>query len=75
MNAEQSKNLKAGDHVYFGGDRTDLGTVIGTETRYVTIKWNDGHKSLSGHKNMERVDLVSLRVTRGETKPDDLQGH
>jgi hypothetical protein len=59
MTPEQSKNLKAGDQVCFNGDQADLGTVIATETRYVTIRWEDGHRSLTGHKNMERVERVS----------------
>jgi hypothetical protein len=58
MTAEQSKKLKAGDRVCFNSDASDVGTVIATETRYVTIKWQDGHRSLTGHKNMQRVKLV-----------------
>jgi hypothetical protein len=58
MTPEQSKNLKAGDRVRFDGDPADLGTVIATETRYVTIKWDDSHRSLTGHKNMQRVELA-----------------
>jgi hypothetical protein len=58
MTPEQSKQLKPGTRVCFDGDPADLGTVIATETRYVTIKWEDGHRSLTGHKNMQRVELV-----------------
>jgi hypothetical protein len=65
MTPEKSKNLKAGDLVCFDGDLADIGTVIATETRYVTIKWQDGHRSLTGHKNMQRVELV---LKKRETK-------
>ena len=58
MTPEQSKKLKAGDHVCFNGDASDVGTVIATETRYVTIRWQDGHRSLTGHTSMQRVELV-----------------
>jgi hypothetical protein len=58
MTPEQSKKLKAGDHVRFNGDSADVGTVIATEMRYVTIRWDDGHKSFTGHRNMQRVELV-----------------
>jgi hypothetical protein len=34
------------------------GAAIATATRYVTILWDDGHRSLTGHKNMERVELA-----------------
>jgi hypothetical protein len=58
MTAEQSKKLKAGDLVCFNGDASDVGTVIATETRYVTIRWQDGHRSLTGHRSMQRVELA-----------------
>jgi hypothetical protein len=58
MTPEQSKRLKVGNSVCFNGDLSDLGTVTATETRYVTIKWKDGHESLTGHSRMERVELV-----------------
>jgi hypothetical protein len=31
----------------------------------VTIRWEDGHRSLTGHKNMQRVELV---LKKRETK-------
>jgi hypothetical protein len=58
MTPEQSKQLKLGTRVSFDGDPADLGTVTATETRYVTIRWDDGHKSFTGHRNMQRVELV-----------------
>jgi hypothetical protein len=70
MTAEQSKMLKAGDHVCFNNDPADLGTVIATETRYVTIRWQDGHRSLTGHRNMTRVELV--RVVEKRRQSNDL---
>ena len=64
MNSDESRKLKPGTRVCYNGDPADLGTVTATETRYVTIKWDDGHRSFTGHKNMKRVKLVS----QGRTK-------
>jgi hypothetical protein len=59
MPPEQSRKLKPGTRVCFNDDPADVGTVTATETRYVTIRWEDGHKkSLTGRKNMQRVELV-----------------
>jgi hypothetical protein len=58
MTPDQSKQLQVGTRVCFNGDPADLGTVTATETRYVRIKWKDGHESLTGHTHMERVELV-----------------
>jgi hypothetical protein len=58
MTSEQSKLLKVGARVCFNGDPADSGNVTSIEARYVTIKWNDGHESLSGHNEMKRVELV-----------------
>jgi hypothetical protein len=55
---EQSRKLKLGTRVCFNGDQADLGTVTATESRYVTVKWDDGHRSFTGHKNMQRVELA-----------------
>ena len=59
MTPEQSKNLKVGTRVCFNGDPEDNGKVSAVEARYVTITWRDGHKSLSGHRGMQRVELIS----------------
>jgi hypothetical protein len=58
MTSEQSKQLKVGTLVCFDGDPADSGKVTATQLRYVTIKWNDGHESFSGHNEMKRVELV-----------------
>jgi hypothetical protein len=59
MTSEQSKLLKVGARVFFDGDRADLGTVTSTQAQYVTIKWEDGHQSFTGHREMRRVALVA----------------
>jgi hypothetical protein len=61
MTPEQSKKLKVGDRVCFNGDPADSGKVTGVEAQYVTIMWRDGHESFSGHKGMQRVELVGPR--------------
>jgi hypothetical protein len=59
MSSEQSKNLRVGTRVCFNGDPADNGKVSAVEARYVTITWRDGHKSFSGRRGMQRVELVS----------------
>jgi hypothetical protein len=58
MTPEQSLKLKPGNRVRFNGYESDQGTVNATNAKYVTIKWDDGHKSYTGHYDMRRVDLV-----------------
>jgi hypothetical protein len=61
MTSEQSKQLKVGTRVCFDGDQADRGTVTANQARYVTIKWDDGHESFTGHNEMQRAELVSIR--------------
>jgi hypothetical protein len=61
MTPEQSRKLKPGARVYFNGDPADLGTVTATNAKYVTLKWDDGHQSFSGHREMKRVDLLAVK--------------
>jgi hypothetical protein len=61
MTPEQSKQLKVGTRVYFNGDTTDSGEVTATNARYITIKWEDGHRSFTGHGDMKRVELLAAK--------------
>jgi hypothetical protein len=61
MNATESRKLKPGDRVCFNGDPEDHGTVTATQSRYVTIKWKDGHLSFTGHGDMKRIELVAAK--------------
>jgi hypothetical protein len=58
MTPAQSKQLKVGTRVCFDGDPADSGKVISIEAKYVTINWDDGHQSFTGHNEMKRVELV-----------------
>jgi hypothetical protein len=58
MTNEQSRKLSVGARVCFNGDQADIGSVTAVQARYVTIKWNDGHQSFTGHGEMKRVALV-----------------
>jgi small-conductance mechanosensitive channel len=58
MTRDESKKLQVGDRVHFNGDSTDSGKVTAIEARYVTIEWRDGHRSYTGHREMQRVELV-----------------
>ena len=61
MTSDQSKKLKVGTRVCFNGDQADRGTVAAIQARYVTIKWEDGHKSFSGHNEMKRVEILTAK--------------
>jgi hypothetical protein len=61
MTPNQSKQLKIGTRVCFNGDQTDRGKITAIEARYVTIKWDDGHQSFSGHDAMDRVELLAAK--------------
>jgi hypothetical protein len=56
--------LKVGAIVCFNGVPTDLGKVAEIQANYVTIKWDDGHESITGHVNMRRVELVRASKAR-----------
>jgi hypothetical protein len=58
MTGEQSLKLKPGNRVCFNGHESDSGIVTAIEHRFVVIKWDDGHKSYTGHDDMKRVELV-----------------
>jgi hypothetical protein len=55
MTPDESRNLKPGTRVCFNGAPADVGTVTAIEARYVTIRWDDSHRSFTGHKNMQRL--------------------
>jgi hypothetical protein len=61
MTPEQSKKLKVGTRVCFNNDRADCGKVTAINARYVTIRWEDGHQSYSGHKGMQRVESLAMK--------------
>jgi len=61
MTPEQSEQLKVGTRVCFNGDITDIGEVTAINARYVTIKWDDGHRSFTGHNEMKRVELLAAK--------------
>jgi hypothetical protein len=59
MTPKQSQALKVGSRVCFNGDETDRGKVTAVQGKYVTIKWEDGHVSFTGHSHMERVEVLA----------------
>jgi hypothetical protein len=58
MTQSQSILLKVGARVVFNGDLADRGTVKATNAKYLTVKWDDGHESFTGHGNMKRVESM-----------------
>jgi hypothetical protein len=61
MTPEQSKQLKVSTRVCFNGEQADGGTVTAIQAKYVTIKWEDGHQSFWSHKEMKRVELLTVK--------------
>jgi hypothetical protein len=61
MMPEQSKKLTVGTPVCFNGDQADHGKVTAIHANYVTIKWDDGHQSISSHNDMKRVELSAAK--------------
>jgi hypothetical protein len=61
MTSEQSKKLQVGTRVCFNGNPADVGKVTAILARYVTIKWDDGHQSFTGHNEMTRVELLAAK--------------
>jgi hypothetical protein len=59
MSSEHSKQLRVGELICFNDNPADRGKVTAIQMRYVTIKWDDGHQSLSGHNAMKRFELVT----------------
>jgi hypothetical protein len=55
------QKLKVGDRVCFNDNPVDRGKVTAILARYVTIKWDDGHQSFTGHKEMRRVGLLATK--------------
>jgi hypothetical protein len=68
MTPEDSKQLRVGTRVCFNGDQTDRGKVTAVEARYVTIKWKDGHRSYSGHRDMDRVRLLVVPIKKSRLR-------
>jgi small-conductance mechanosensitive channel len=61
MTGDQSRQLKVGERVCWNANKNDKGTVTAINMRYVTIKWDDGHESFTGHNEMRRVERVVTR--------------
>jgi hypothetical protein len=61
MTRDESSKLKPGARVCFNDNPADCGTVSANQKWYVTIKWDDGHQSFSGHNDMNRVELAAAK--------------
>jgi hypothetical protein len=64
MTSEQSLKLKPGNRVCWNGDAADSGKIKATNAKYVTIEWDDGHESYTGHGDMKRVDVVTSETAK-----------
>jgi hypothetical protein len=61
MTTDKSRKLKIGARVCFNGDKADRGKVTAIHANYVSIKWDDGHRSISSHNDMKRIDLLAAK--------------
>ena len=55
MNAQESRQLKAGDRVRLNIEPRDDGTVIENSAENVLIGWKDGTRTLTAHADMAHV--------------------
>jgi hypothetical protein len=62
MTGDQSRLLRLGDRVYWGGATTDLGTVIGTSWSGITIDWDNGDTDTVQHNDMVRIERAPVKV-------------
>jgi hypothetical protein len=58
MTPDQSKKLKPGNRVLFNHNPDDAGTIKESNSKYLTIKWDDGHQSFTAHREMARIGLA-----------------
>ena len=66
MTGDESRHLKVGDRVCWGGTTTDLGTIIVTFRSEVTFDWDDGESNSVSHNDMAQVERVPNKlVMRG----------
>jgi hypothetical protein len=61
MTPDKSKALKPGTRICFDGNQADRGIIKASNANYVTIKWDDGHRSFTGHREMKRIEVVQNR--------------
>ena len=61
MNGTESRLLKVGDRVRWGGTISDCGTVIKTTWSDVTIDWDDGQTTLIQHNDMTQVERLPTK--------------
>jgi hypothetical protein len=55
VNAQESRQLKAGDRVRMDVEPRDDGIVIENSAENVLIKWKDGTRTLTAHAGMGHV--------------------
>jgi hypothetical protein len=58
MTPDKSKTLKPGARVCLDSDQADCGTIKKTNANYLTIHWDDGHKSFTAHRHMKRIEVA-----------------
>lgn len=57
MTEREARKLLPGTVVYFGEDRTDLGTVRKLDRGGPYIEWEDGQKGWIAYQDMENVHI------------------
>jgi hypothetical protein len=62
VTGDQSRLLNVGDRICWGATTTDLGTIVATSWREVTISWDGGEVTTIQHNDMGRVERVPTKM-------------
>lgn len=63
MTGDQSRTIKVGDRVCWGGDTNDVGTVTEKNWAGVKIKWDNRSEQTILHNDMTEVFSVPTTIT------------
>jgi hypothetical protein len=55
VTAEQSRNLKIGERVFWLGDDQDRGNIVARDWSGVTIRWDKGKSTFYHHNDMRDI--------------------
>jgi len=61
VTADESRNLKTGDRVFWRGDAADGGTVRSRSWDAVAIAWDNGQAATVHHGDMREIQTTSAK--------------
>ena len=62
MTGDESRKLKVGNRVCWGGNAINQGVVRGISWSDITIDWDDGDTTSVSHNDMKQVDRVPANL-------------